>query len=111
MRIRISKVRVTDHRPPGAGAKSPLERQGATRGGSLPARPAMTGLDHLAANRAAEQQSHDKWVAGLSCETLEAAWEDIKDRPCRDMKDPEQRWVANRKAALLRAGQRMRGAA
>lgn len=26
---------ITDHRPPGAGTKRPLERSGATRGGSV----------------------------------------------------------------------------
>lgn len=103
MRIRLSKVRVTDNRP-GAGRKPALERASGTRGGSV---SGMTGLDHLAVRAAAEAAEHDKWVAGLSRDTLEAVWADLKARPCSDKRDHEQRWVAGRKAAVARAAARM----
>jgi len=113
VRIRIPKVRVTDHRPPGAGGKPPVERQGATTGGSLPTRPAMTGLDHLAANITAEQAKHDSWVAGLTPATMEAAYQDLL-LPI-DPEDFEKewqykqalQWQKHRKAALRRAGYMM----
>jgi len=103
VRIRLSKVRVTDNRP-GAGRKPALEAARLTRGGSV---AGMTGLDHLAARAAAEAAEHDKWVAGLSRETLEAVWADLKKRPCANTRDHEQRWVAGRKAAVARTAAKM----
>jgi hypothetical protein len=62
----------------------------------------MTGLDHLARLQSAEAIAHDKAVATLSQETLLAAAKDLGQRRAHDRKDPEQRWVMARKAALLR---------
>lgn len=97
-RIRFSKVRVTDYRPPGAGPKPALERSGATRGGSV---ARLSYEDRLA-------MEHDKAVENYGPALLEAAYRDIKNRPCRDSRDPEQRWTRHRKAALLRAAQGMK---
>jgi hypothetical protein len=101
-RIRIPKVRITDHRPPGAGAPSPLERRGATRGGS------MTGLDLLSESQRREAAEHDRAVADYSPATVEAAWNDLNARQAWDRKDPEHRWVMARRAALRRLGVKMR---
>lgn len=51
-RIRFAKVRVTDYRPPGAGGKRPLERQGATRGGSVAGMKMEAMHDHAVAEYA-----------------------------------------------------------
>lgn len=101
-RIRVSKVRVTDHRPPGAGASGPLERKpSATRGGS------MTGLDHLAAIQTKDAANHDSWVATYSPAMLEAAYEDLRQRGAWDRKNSEHRWVMGRLAAIKRAAMAM----
>ncbi len=102
--MRPAKVRITDHRPPGAGGKRPLEAGGLTRGGSL---PGLSGPDHLAAIRSREAAEHDRWVAGYGREMLAAAWDDLRGRPASDRKDPVQRWVMGRRAAIARAAQRM----
>ncbi len=101
-RIRLAKVRIIP--PPGAGGKSPLEADRLTRGGSV----GKTGLDFLMESQKREAASHDAFLRDYSPETLQAAWEDLKDRPAWDKKDQEHRWVMARRAALLRRGSQMR---
>lgn len=96
MRMRVSKVRITDNRAPGAGARPALERRGATRGGS------MTGLDYLSAAQAREAAEHDKAIRDYDENTLLAVAGDLGKRRAWDRKDAEQRWVMARKAAVLR---------
>ena len=96
MRIRPAKVRVTNYRPPGAGASRPLERATVTRGGS------MTGLDHLDAINRQEAAEHDRAIADYDEDTLLAIACDLGKRYACNRKDPEQRWVMARKAAVLR---------
>lgn len=98
-------VRITDHRPPGAGGNPSLERRGATRGGSV---AGMSGLDHLTESQRRSAAEHDRAVRDYSPETVEAAWFDLDARKAWDRKDPEQRWVMDRKAALRRLGVSMR---
>ena len=86
--MKFANVRITDNRPAGA-------------------RPAMTGLDHLAENQRREAETHDKFVRDYSLETAEAAWEDLNSRPAYDSKNPEHRWVMHRRAALARLAERM----
>lgn len=112
-RIRFSKVRITDHRrPPGAGRVSPLERQGATRGGSV---AGMTGLERIAANQAREAAEHDRNIQDYTPAMMPAIYDDV----CRKIsefpsfgltKDEkwELLWLKQRKAALLRLGSTMR---
>ena len=102
--MRISKVRRTDFRPPGAGWKRPLERSGATRGGGVE----KTGLDFLSESQKREAAEHDRAIRDYTPETVEAAWNDLSARKAWDRKDPEQRWVMARKAALGRLGASMR---
>jgi hypothetical protein len=104
--MKISKVRKTDYRPPSAGEKRPLERQGATRGGSL---PALTGLDYITIINTAEMREHDKSVAGLPRQTLEAIIKDLGGRHAYDRKNHEHRWIMSRTAAALRAIDKMGG--
>lgn len=99
--MRLAKVRITDHRPT-AGKPSPVGRRtAATTGGS------MTGLDHLAAIQKREAAEHDKAVAHYTPRLIEAAYNDLHGRNAWNRKDPEQRWVMARLAALRRLGQRM----
>jgi len=98
-RIRFAKVRITP--PPGAGAKPPLERASVTRGGSV---GKMDGLDHLAAIHRREAEEHDRNVRDYSPATVAAAWEDLSSRDAWDRKNPEHRWVLERRAALRRLG-------
>lgn len=102
--MRISKVRITDHRPPGAGRRSPLERATVTRGGSV----GKTGLDYLTESQKREAAEHDRNVRDYSPETVEAAWFDLTARNAWDKKSPEHRWVMARRAALRRLGVSMR---
>lgn len=99
--MRISKVRITDHRPR-AGGNSPVERRGATTGGS------MTGLDYLEAIQKREAAEHDRNVRDYEPETVEAAYMDLAKRPAHERKNPEHRWVAARRAALRRLAISMR---
>lgn len=106
-RIRFSKVRVTDDRPPGAGSISPLERQGATRGGSV----ARLNSEDLMA------MEHDRFVASYSPALIAAALKDIRLKPIntagldrrKDMDLIMERvWTRHRRAALLRAANGMK---
>ena len=82
--MRISKVRITDHRPT-AGKPSPVVRRtAATTGGS------MTGLDYLAAIQKREAVEHDKAVRDYAPHTVEAAWNDLAGRDCWDRKNPDR---------------------
>lgn len=94
--MKFSKVRITDNRPPGAGGNSPLERRGATRGGSV------SGLDALTMVQKKEAAEHDRAVANFEAETLIEIAADLGRRSAWNRKDPEQRWVMARRAAVLR---------
>lgn len=61
-----------------------------------------SGLDWLAASQLKDALEHDKCIAGYSEETLRAAARDLGQRLANNRKDPEQRWVMARKAAVLR---------
>lgn len=110
-RIRFAKVRITGPRPPGVGAVSPLERHGATRGGSV----GKTGLEYLAESQKREAAEHDRNVRDYTVEMLPAVYDDV----CRRIagftsmrlsktEASELRWWRSRKAALLRLGSSMR---
>ena len=99
--MRISKVRITDHRPR-AGRQSPLEADRLSRGGS------MAGLDYLEAAQKREAAEHDKAVRDYDPQTVEAAFMDLAGRPVSDRKNPEHRWVMARRAALRRLAVSMR---
>lgn len=62
----------------------------------------MSGLEHLNRIQREEAAEHDKAVAILSPSTVMAAARDLCPRLASNRKDPEQRWVMARKAALLR---------
>lgn len=82
--MRISKVRIT--RPAGE----------------------MTGLDYLTASQKREADEHDRNIRDYTPAMVEAAWEDLRERPAHNKKDHEQRWVMARRAALARLGAAMR---
>lgn len=62
----------------------------------------MSGLEHLASLQAKEAADHDNAVATLNPSIVIAAANDLSRRHAHNRKDPEQRWVMGRKAALLR---------
>lgn len=100
--MRIAKVRTTNFRPT-AGKPSPVGRRtAATTGGS------MTGLDQLDTIQRREAAEHDRAIASYPPELVAAAYEDLHRRNAYDRKNPEQRWVMARKAALGRLALRMR---
>jgi hypothetical protein len=49
-----------------------------------------------------DMADHDKEARRLRDQTLIAAAEDLAGRTVWDRKDPEQRWILQRRAALLR---------
>ena len=49
-----------------------------------------------------EMTDHDREARRLGNQTLIAAAEDLTGRTVWDRKDPEQRWILHRRAALLR---------
>lgn len=101
--MRFSKVRITDNRPPpGAGVLSPVERRGATTGGS------MTGLDYLSESQKREAAEHDRNVRDYTPAMVAAAFEDLHGRRVYDRKDQEHRWIMSRMAALGRLAVKMR---
>ena len=100
MNLRRPKSTVTDYRPPGAGARSPLERDSQPR--PRAAASPETCWDAKGRRDAAEAAQHDKWVATLSPATLQAVAKDLANRCPHDRRDPEQRWLMGRKAAVLR---------
>ena len=103
MSIRIAKVRITNHRLPTAGKSSPVGgRTASTTGGSV------SGLDYLEAAQKREAAEHDRNVRDYTPQMVQAAWNDLAERPAHNRKDPEQRWVAARRAALRRLGISMR---
>jgi hypothetical protein len=53
-----------------------------------------------------EMTDHDREARRLGNQTLIAAAEDLTGRTVWDRKDPEQRWILHRRAALLREIQR-----
>ncbi len=85
--MRISKVRVTNL------GRCPRAERNQWNG---------RGLELLAEKQAAENKQHDGWVAILDMDTLLCAAHDLAERLAHDRKDPEQRWVMGRKAAILR---------
>lgn len=101
--MRISKVRITDNRPPRAGASSPLDGAGRrTNGGNF------SGLDYLEVIQKKEAAEHDRNVRDYEPETVEAAFMDLAKRPAHERKNPEHRWVMARRAALRRLAVSMR---
>jgi hypothetical protein len=108
-RIRLSKVRITP--PPGAGAKSSVERATATTGGSV---VTMTGLDRLTESQKREAAEHDLNVRDYSPALLSAAYDGLKKlstyvpegAPLDEVM--EAKWVRARRAALLRRGSFLR---
>lgn len=83
--MRISKVRITDHRPPpGAGADSPLERV---------ARPGAAAW---------KDSAHDKWVAMFPEPQVRQMLADLEGRGKWGADGMENRWVQQRIAALKR---------
>jgi len=93
--MRLAKSRTTNYRT-SAGGSPPLERQGATRGGS------MSGLDRLESIQKEEAANADRWVSGLSPDALRGIARDLGKELSWDRKDPVQRWKMSRKAAALR---------
>ena len=98
--MKFSKVRITDHRPPGAGQPSPLESRSARPGAA--ARPPLTGLDHWQRLEREMQAEHDKAVRSYSIQTVTAALQDLSARPTGDKRNPEHRWIRHRRAAFQR---------
>jgi hypothetical protein len=49
-----------------------------------------------------EMTDHDREARRLGNQTLIAAAEDLAARTVWDRKDPEQRWILQRRAALMR---------
>lgn len=110
-----------DYRPPGAGVRSPLERQGATRGGSV---AGTTGLEHLTASQKREAAEHDRNIRDYSPEMVQTAFSDVSwllrvmgiesiDLPTMSKREAKDflmnlRWLRSRKAALMRLGSSMR---
>ena len=100
--MRLSKVRVTDHRPTGAGENLTI--------GGPPARPravaSKTVPDYLTASQKREAEEHDRNIRDYTPAMVAAAWEDLRDRRAHNKKDPEQRWVMARLGAAMRKGGR-----
>jgi hypothetical protein len=88
-KMRLAKVRIT---PPAVGGSGPR----------------MDGLDHLALIHRREAAEHDRNVRDYSPATVAAAWDDLAGREAWDRKNPEHRWVLERRAALRRLGAAMR---
>jgi len=102
--MKISKVRTQDFRPPRAGAGKPLERGHA--------RPGAAAWPESTAKRMdAEARNHDRWVADLSEATLCAIAKDLGGRFPSNTRDPEQRFLMGRKAAVLRRLLALKGGA
>ena len=100
--IQFPKVRITDNRPTRAGARSPLDgSRSRTNGGSV-------GLECLTTIQQREAAEHDRAVRDYEPETVEAAFMDLAGRPVSDRKNPEHRWIMNRRAALRRLALSMR---
>jgi hypothetical protein len=93
-RVRLSKVRVTDYRQPGAGRKSPLERESATRGGIVP------GM--FFGSSPEDDANHDKMVALFDVVTLRRMESDLGARRLKFAGSPENKWAAARLAAIRR---------
>jgi len=83
--MRISKVRITNHRASSAPA---------------------TGLDFLTESQKREAAEHDRAVAGMEPELLIEIRADLGKRRAWDRKNPEHRWVMARLAAACRKLQR-----
>ena len=62
----------------------------------------MTGLEHLTAIQEKGKRQHDGAVAGYGEELCLAILADLGKRAAWNRKDPEHRWVMERKAAVLR---------
>ena len=56
----------------------------------------------MAANNARRANEHDRAIADYGIPLLRVLAEDLGKRFAHDRKDPEQRWVMDRKAAVLR---------
>jgi len=55
-----------------------------------------------------EKDAHDRNVSDLSDDTLKAAAKDLFNRKVHDRRNPEHRWILERRAALLRELERRR---
>lgn len=94
MNLRRPKARITDFRPPSAGASPPLER-GSARPEAAAWKKSADRLDRVA-------REHDEAIATYSPATLIAAAKDLWSRGVWDKKNHEHRWILDRRAALLR---------
>lgn len=83
-RARFSKVRITDYRPPGAGANPPVERD---------ARPRAAAW---------KDSDHDKWVEMFPEPQVRQMLADLEGRSKWGADGMENRWVQQRIAALKR---------
>jgi hypothetical protein len=108
-RIRLSKVRRVDYRQPSLTAIMPMPAappaprpKPAPKPRPTPPANTTTGLDHLEAINRAEAARHDLVVRDYSDHTLIAAAQDLHPRAAWDRKDPEQRFIMSRRAALQR---------
>lgn len=106
-RIRFAKVRITGPRPPGAGVVSPLERNGATRGGSV---AGLSAEDRMA-------MEHDRFVDSYPPALIAAAYADLQGKPVSTLGLDRKRdgaeimarvWTRHRRAALLRKANGMK---
>jgi hypothetical protein len=99
--FRKPKVVITNYRaapPPAAGRGFPLERELA-RPGAVASQHCWDKVGAAAKKEAAE---HDRAVVMLSEETLLAVAADLGIRRPSNRRDPEERWLMGRKAAVLR---------
>jgi hypothetical protein len=104
MSIRLSKVRRTDYRPAGAPAapKATVRRKAKAPAVLAIAPREMDAFDHIARIQRSEAQEHDAAIRAYPDHLLIAAGEDLLSRSAWDRKDPEQRWVMSRRAAIQR---------
>jgi|GEM_PF-3211676 len=56
----------------------------------------------LASNNVRRANTHDQAVAGYGLDLLKAVAADLGKRFAVDRKEPEQRWIMDRKAAVVR---------
>lgn len=99
MSLRISKVRKTDFRPPGAGGTSPVGRDCKPQPRAVACPDVWQARE---AKRAAEAADHDRWVATLSPAACVGAAMDLCTRSVTGLPWAEKAWIEGRRAALRR---------